>query len=148
MKSIPPTSGHLSPGCQNPFGAAIVLASALARIVFQPSLSKAQSLASVSFSLKQSSAEIRGTTRLTAAATYANCSSCDVSSNITLSSVDARVVRIASGSATGTFATTASYQWKNATAFMSSSIGNIHCIALRAISATRETRICIRQRSP
>jgi hypothetical protein len=148
MKSISPYFRTSFPRVPSPFRAAIVVRSALARIVFQPSLSRTQSLASASFSLKQPSADIRGTTRLTATATYANCSPGNVSSRFTLSSVDARVVRIASGSATGSFAITPNYQWKTVTAFMSSSIGNSHWNALRAISATRGARIFICQRSP
>jgi hypothetical protein len=145
MKNISPHFRTSFPGVPSPFRAAIVLPSALARVVFHPSLSQALSLASVSFSVKQPSADIRRTTRLPATATYANCSSGDVSSSFTLSSVDARVVTITSGSATGTFVIAASYQWKTAT---SSSIGNTHWNALRGISATRGARICMRQRSP
>jgi hypothetical protein len=66
MKSISPHFRTSSPRVPSPFRVAIVLPSVLERIVFQASFGQTQSLASVSFSLKQPSADIRGTTRLTA----------------------------------------------------------------------------------
>jgi hypothetical protein len=141
---IPPLQDIFSRGAKSLSCCNRVTVGSCARCL-SPSLSQALSLASVSFSVKQPSADIRRTTRLSATATYANCSSGDVSSSFTLSSVDARVVTITSGSATGTFVIAASYQWKTAT---SSSIGNTHWNALRGISATRGARICMRQRSP
>jgi hypothetical protein len=73
---------------------------------------------------------IGGTTQLAATATYADGSTNDVSSSVNWKSSDARVVSlsgsgIASGSATGNSAITASYQGQTATAIVASSIGNI-----------------------
>jgi hypothetical protein len=97
---------------------------------FQPALSQAQSLTSLSISPNQPSVVIGGTTQLTATATYSDGSSKDASSGVVWSSADPRVVSVsgtgaASGSATGSVAIKASYQGKTASTVISSSIGNI-----------------------
>ncbi len=156
MKSI---SAHLRPSfprVPNPFRAVMVLPPALARIVSQSSVCHPQSLASVSFSLKQSPEDIRGTTRLTAAATCANCSSGDVRSSFPLSSVDAWVVRITSGSATGTLPSRPAISAKllppscqdPSAAFLAALAGPLrhveeHGYATTAITATRKYVVAI-----
>ena len=97
---------------------------------FQPSLSQAQSLTSLSISPNQPSVDIGGTTQLTASATYSDGSSNNVSSGVAWSSADSRVASVsesgvASGSATGNVAITASYQGLTASVVLSSSMGNI-----------------------
>jgi Ricin-type beta-trefoil lectin domain/Bacterial Ig-like domain (group 2) len=123
---------HLSPSGvlslkPNPlcFGLLLVLAGLL-----RPSLSEGQSLTALSISPSQPTVVIGGTTQLAATATYADGSSNDVSGSVSWSSSDARVVSIsgsglASGSATGNAAITASYQGQTASAIVASSIGNI-----------------------
>jgi hypothetical protein len=116
---------HLSPRSALCLELLLVFASLL-----RPSLSEGQSLTALSISPSQPTVVIGGTTQLVAKATYADGSSNDVSSGVRWSSSDARVVSIsgggvASGSATGNAAITASYQGRTATAIVSSSIGNI-----------------------
>ena len=87
----------------------------LLAVSFPPALSQAQSLTSLSISPNQPSVVIGGTTQLTATATYTDGSSNDVSSSVAWSSADPRVASVsgsgvASGSATGNVAITASYQ--------------------------------------
>jgi uncharacterized protein YjdB len=94
------------------------------------SLCEAQSVTSLSISPSQPAVSIGGTTQLSATATYSNGSTSDVSSSVTWSSADPRIVNIsasglASGSATGNVAITASYQGQSASSTISSSIGNI-----------------------
>jgi hypothetical protein len=107
------------------FGLLLVFAGLL-----RPAMSEGQSLTALSISPSQPTVVIGGTTQLAATATYADGSSNDVSGNVRWSSSDARVVSIsgsgvASGSATGNAAITASYQGQTATAIVASSIGNI-----------------------
>jgi hypothetical protein len=102
----------------------------LLAVFFQPALSQAQSLTSLSISPNQPSVVIGGTTQLTATATYSDGSSNDVSSGVAWSSADPRVANVsekgvASGSATGNVAITASYQGETASTVISSSMGNI-----------------------
>jgi hypothetical protein len=116
---------HLSPRSALCLELLLVFASLL-----RPSLSEGQSLTALSISPSQPTVVIGGTTQLVAKATYADGSSNDVSGGVRWSSSDARVVSIsgggvASGSATGNAAITASYQGRTATAIVSSSIGNI-----------------------
>jgi hypothetical protein len=98
----------------------------------------------------------RGTTRLTAAATCANCSSGDVSSSFPLSSVDAWVVRITSGSATGTLPSRPAISAKllppscldPSAAFLAALAGPLrhvveHGYATTAITATRKYVVAI-----
>jgi hypothetical protein len=97
---------------------------------FEPSLSQAQSLSSLSISPNQPTVDIGGTAQLTATATYSNGSSNNVSSSVTWSSADPRVASVSgsgvvSGSATGNVAITASYQGQTASTTISSSMGNI-----------------------
>ncbi len=98
--------------------------------LLQPAMSEGQSLTALSISPLQPTVMIGGTTQLAATATYADGSSNDVSGSVRWSSSDARVVSIsgsglASGSATGNAAITASYQGQTATAIVASSVGNI-----------------------
>jgi hypothetical protein len=98
--------------------------------ILQPCLSQGQTLASLSISPGQPTVGIGGTTQLTATATYADGSTKNLSSGVSWSSADPRVVSVsgsgvASGSATGNVAITASYPGQTATAMMASSIGNI-----------------------
>jgi hypothetical protein len=98
--------------------------------MLRPAMSEGQSLTALSISPRQPMVDIGGTTQLAATATYADGSSNDVSDRASWSSSDARVVSIsggglASGSATGNAAITASYQGQMATAIVASSIGNI-----------------------
>jgi hypothetical protein len=123
---------HLSPcgalsRMPNPlcFGLLLVFAGLL-----RPSQSEMQSLTALSISPSQPTVAIGNATQLAATATYADGSSNDVSGSVRWSSSDARVVSIsgsgvASGSATGNAAITASYQGQTATAIVASSIGNI-----------------------
>jgi hypothetical protein len=102
----------------------------LLAVFFQPSLSQAQSLTSLSISPNQPSVMIGGTTQLTASATYSDGSSNTVSSGVAWSSADPRTVSVsasgvASGSATGNVAITVSYQGQSASTTISSSMGNI-----------------------
>ena len=89
-----------------------------------------QSLSSLSISPSQPTVVIGSTTQLKATANYSNGSSTDVSSSVSWSSSDPKMVNVSSagkaeGLATGTVSVTASYQGKTATAGISSSIGNI-----------------------
>jgi hypothetical protein len=123
---------HLSPcgalsRMPNPlcFGLLLVFAGLL-----RPSQSEGQILTALSISPSQPTVAIGNATQLAATATYADGSSNDVSGSVRWSSSDARVVSIsgsgvASGSATGNAAITASYQGQTATAIVASSIGNI-----------------------
>jgi Ricin-type beta-trefoil lectin domain-like/Bacterial Ig-like domain (group 2) len=102
----------------------------LLAVFFQPSLSHAQSLRALSISPNQPSVNIGGTTQLTATATYSDGSSTNISSSVAWSSADPRMASvsasgIASGSATGNVAITASYQGQTASTTISSSMGNI-----------------------
>jgi hypothetical protein len=102
----------------------------LLAVFFQPALSQAQTLSSLSISPNQPSVVIGGTTQLTATATYSDGSSNDVSSGVAWSSADPRIASISgsgvvSGSATGIVAITASYQGQTASSAISSSMGNI-----------------------
>jgi hypothetical protein len=102
----------------------------LLAVFFQPALSQAQTLSSLSISPDQPSVVIGGTTQLTATATYSDGSSNDVSSGVAWSSADPRIASISgsgvvSGSATGIVAITASYQGQTASSAISSSMGNI-----------------------
>ena len=95
-----------------------------------PSLGRAQSLISLSISPDQPTVVIGGTTQLTATATYSDGSSNNVSSGVAWSSADPRMASVsssgvASGSATGNVAITASYQGHTASTTISSSMGNI-----------------------
>ncbi len=98
--------------------------------LFQPALSRAQTLTSLSISPNQPSVVIGGTTQLTATATYSDGSSNDISSGVAWSSADPRIAIISgsgvvSGSATGNVAITASYQGQTASTAISSSMGNV-----------------------
>jgi Ricin-type beta-trefoil lectin domain-like/Bacterial Ig-like domain (group 2) len=102
----------------------------LAGLIFQPSLSHAQSLSSLSISPSQPAVDIGSTTELTATATYSNGSSENVSRAVTWGSTDSRVVSVSgsgvlSGIATGTVAVTATYRGQTTSVLVSSSIGNI-----------------------
>ncbi len=102
----------------------------LAGLVLQPSVSRAQSVTSLSISPAQSSVDIGGTKQLTVTATYSNGISKNVTSDVTWHSGDARMVSVsgsgvASGIATGNVAITAGYQGHTASALVSSSIGDI-----------------------
>jgi Ricin-type beta-trefoil lectin domain/Bacterial Ig-like domain (group 2) len=102
----------------------------LLAVFFQPALSLAQTLSSLSISPNQPSVVIGGTAQLTATATYTDGSSNDVSSGVAWSSADPRIASVsgsglASGSATGNVAITARYQGQTASTTISSSIGNI-----------------------
>ena len=99
-------------------------------VFLQPALSQVQTLSSLSISPNQPSVVIGGTTQLTASATYSDGSTNDVSGSVAWTSADSRVVSIsgsglASGSATGNAAITASYQGQTASTTISSSMGNI-----------------------
>jgi hypothetical protein len=92
--------------------------------------SQAQTVSSLSISPSQPSVNIGGTTQLSVTAKYSNGSSSDVSSGISWSSADPRMVSVsgsglATGNATGTVAITATYQGQSATASISSSMGNV-----------------------
>ena len=107
----------------------LVLLLVLAGLI-RPSLSEGQSLTALSISPSQPTVGIGGTTQLAATATYANGSSNDVSGSVSWSSGEPQVVSVsgsgvASGSATGNAAITASYQGQKATVIVASSIGNI-----------------------
>jgi hypothetical protein len=96
-------------------GLLVVLAGLL-----RPSLSDGQSLIALSISPSQPTVGIGGTTQLAATATYADGSSNDVSGSVSWRSADPQVVSVsgsgvASGSATGNAALTASYQGQTAT---------------------------------
>ena len=85
---------------------------------------------SLSISPDQPTVVIGGTTQLTATATYSDGSSNNVSSGVAWSSADPRLASVsssgvASGSATGNVAITASYQGHTASTTISSSMGNI-----------------------
>jgi hypothetical protein len=93
-------------------------------------LAQAQTVTGLSISPNQPAVEIGGTLQLTATATYSNGSSSNITSGVSWSSADPRVVNIsangiASGQATGNAAITASYQGRSATTAVSSSMGNI-----------------------
>jgi hypothetical protein len=101
-----------------------------AGLLFPARFSQGQTLTSLSVSPNQASVDIGGTTQLTASAEYSDGSSGNVSSNVTWSSTDARVVSVsgsgaASGIATGNVIITASYQGQTGSATLASSIGNI-----------------------
>jgi hypothetical protein len=98
--------------------------------ILLPCRSQGQTLVSLSISPGQPTVGIGSTTQLTATATYTDGSTQNVSSGVSWSSADPRVVSVsasgvASGSATGNVAITASYPGQTATATMASSIGNI-----------------------
>ncbi len=109
-----------------PKGVAFLLGTAL----FYTAPSYGQSLSSISITPTSPTVVIGGTTQLTATANYSNGSTTNVSSSVSWSSSDPKMVNVSSkglaaGLATGTVTVTASYQGKSATAGMSSSIGNI-----------------------
>jgi hypothetical protein len=102
----------------------------LAGLLSPASFSQGQTLTSLSVSPNQASVDIGGTTQLTATAEYSDGSSENLSSNVTWSSTDARVVSVsgsgaASGIATGNVVITARYQGQTGSATLASSIGNI-----------------------
>ncbi len=102
----------------------------LAGAVLPPAGSHAQTLSSLSISPGQPTVDIGSTTQLTATAKYSNGSSTNLTSGVTWSSTDLRLVSIsasgvASGKATATVSITATYQGKSATTAISSSVGNI-----------------------
>jgi hypothetical protein len=97
---------------------------------FTASISQAQTLASLSITPNPPSVAIGSTTQLTATANFSDGSSNNVSSSVTWSSADPRVVNVsgsgvASGFATGSVAITASYNGQSATSTITSSVGNI-----------------------
>jgi hypothetical protein len=93
-------------------------------------IAQAQTLTSLAISPNQPSVNIGATTQLAVTASYSDGSSNNISSGVTWSSADPRMVSIsasgvAAGNATGTVAISASYQGQTATASISSSMGNI-----------------------
>jgi hypothetical protein len=102
----------------------------LACFVLRPSLGHAQTVSSLAISPSQPAVTIGGTTQLSVTATYSNGSSSNVSSNVTWSSADPRLVSISGngvvfGIASGNVGITASYQGYTASTSVTSSLGNI-----------------------
>jgi hypothetical protein len=102
----------------------------LSSLLAQPAMSCAQTVTSLSISPSQPSVALGATTQLTVAAGYSDGSTRTISSGVTWSSADPRVVSVSgsgllSGSATGTVAVSANFQGQSATAAVNSSIGNV-----------------------
>jgi hypothetical protein len=102
----------------------------LACLSFAACLCEAQSVTSLSISPNQPSLNIGGTAQLSATANYSDGSSRNVGNSVVWNSADPRIVSVsatglASGNATGIVAVTATYQGRNASTAVASSIGNI-----------------------
>jgi hypothetical protein len=102
----------------------------LACFVLRPSLGHAQTVSSLSITPGQPAVNIGGTTQLTVTATYSNGSSSKVSSGVSWSSADPRLVSVSgngvvSGIASGNVGITASYQGHTASTSVTSSLGDI-----------------------
>src|ERR1700722_13189308 len=83
--------------------------------VLQPSLGQAQTVSSLSITPSAPAVNIGGTTQLTVTATYSNGSSSNISSGVSWSTADTRLVNVSgsglvSGIASGNVGITASYQ--------------------------------------
>ncbi len=129
MKTLFPKHGLFMSGMLNPCRATVNAALLFAGLC-TASIAHAQTVTSLSITPNQPSVDIGSTTQLSATATFSNGSSNNVTSGITWSSADPRVVNVsssglASGFASGSVAITASYNGQSATATITSSVGNI-----------------------
>jgi uncharacterized protein YjdB len=98
--------------------------------VLQPSFGQAQTVSSLSITPSAPAVNIGGTTQLTVTATYSNGSSSNISSGVTWTTADTRLVSVSgsgvvSGIASGNVGITASYQGHTASTSVTSSLGNI-----------------------